>query len=349
MATPQLPVEATRNSPSAREPLISGGPSRAGGVPFAPAAITETPAGWLAAASGERTNAIAKAKTMMAAIRIPGRNPCVAGRCDSSGLMVDLHCHILPGLDDGAATIEHALELARAAQAAGIDTVVATPHIRDDYPFPLELIAERLSELQGALRHAEIEVNVVAGGEVALSKLPELDDEQLAPLCLGQGRYLLVESPYTHAPSLLETALFDLQVRGFRPVLAHPERSVTFLGDRARLEALVEQGVACSVTAMSVAGGFGTAIRDFTMDLFASGLVHNIASDSHDAGRRAPGFGAAFERMEDTLDCAAEEAHWFVEDAPRALCEGRELPGQSPSLTIRRTGWTRIKGCVGLD
>lgn len=262
--------------------------------------------------------------------------------------MIDLHCHILPGLDDGAQTMEDALELARAGEAAGINTVVATPHVRDDYPFALELIPERLGELHRALREARIGVEVLAGGEVAVSKLPDLNDEELAPLCLGGGRYLLVESPYTEGPSLLEAALFDLQERGFAPVLAHPERSVTFLRDRARLEALVERGVACSVTAMSVAGGFGAAIRNFTMDLFASGLVHNIASDSHDAKRRAPGFNSAFEQMAGTLDGAAEGVRWFVEDAAHAICEGQELPAGLPSLKIRPTGWRRIKGRVGL-
>ena len=262
--------------------------------------------------------------------------------------MVDLHCHILPGLDDGAATMEDALELARAARTAGIDTMVATPHIRDDHPFPLELIPERLDELQEALRGAGIDLEVKAGGELAISKIPELDDEQLAALCLGKGRYLLVESPYTQAPSLVEPALFNLQVRGFIPVLAHPERSPTFFRDRGRLEALVERGVACSVTAMSVAGGFGTAVRDFTMELLTSGLVHNIASDSHGVNRRAPGFAPALDRMEAMLDGGAQGTRWFVEDAPRAICEGRELPAGPPSLTMRPTGWRRIKARVGL-
>ena len=262
--------------------------------------------------------------------------------------MVDLHCHILPGLDDGAAGLEDALHLARAAQRAGIDTLVATPHIRDDHPFPLERIPQRLSELQGALREAAIDVRVLGGGEVALSRLPELDDEQLAALCLGEGRYLLVESPYTQAPALLETGLFDLQVRGFRPVLAHPERSVSFLRDRARLETLVENGVACSVTAMSICGRFGTAIRDFTLDLLASGLVHNIASDCHDATRRPPGFGPALERMEDSFVGGAEGSRWFVDDSARAMIEGRDIPGGQPSLSLRRAGWRGLAGRVGL-
>ena len=113
-----------------------------------------------------------------------------------------------------------------------------------------------------------------------------------------------MESPYTQAPSLLETVLFELQVRGFRPVLAHPERSMTFLHDRARLERLVEKGVVCSVTAMSVSGAFGTSIKAYTLRLFAAGVVHNIASDAHDATRRAPGFQRALAVLESEFDVA---------------------------------------------
>ena len=262
--------------------------------------------------------------------------------------MVDLHSHILPGLDDGAATIEQSLDLARVAEAAGIDTIVATPHIRDDHAFPLDLIEDRLGTLRAALREAQIAVQVVRGGEVSLSKLTELDDETLASLCIGEGPYLLVESPYTQAPSLLETVLFDLQVRGFRPVLAHPERSMTFLHDRARLERLVEEGVVCSVTAMSLTGGFGTAIRGYTLRLFTAGLVHSIASDAHDATRRAPGFQGALAVLESELDGAPGAAGWFTEETGRAIVEGRDLPAGPPILLPRPTGWKRMKERVGL-
>lgn len=264
-------------------------------------------------------------------------------------MMVDLHTHILPGLDDGAATIEQSLEIARVAEAAGIDTIVATPHIRDDHAFPLELIEERLGTLRGALREAAIAVRVVRGGEVSLAKVTELDDETLASLCIGEGRYLLVESPYTQAPSLLETALFDLQVRGFRPVLAHPERSLTFLHDRGRLERLVERGVVCSVTAMSLTGAFGTSIRAYTMRLLAAGLVHNIASDAHDATRRAPGFQRALAELHSELDGTSAGAGWFTEETGRAIVEGRDLPGGPPTLIPRPTGWRRMKERVGLS
>jgi protein-tyrosine phosphatase len=262
--------------------------------------------------------------------------------------MVDLHSHILPGLDDGAATLKQSLELARVAEAAGIDTIVATPHIRDDHPFPLELIEDGLHTLRTALREAEIALQVVGGGELSITKVTELDDETLASLCIGDGNYLLVESPYTQAPSLLETALFELQVRGFRPVLAHPERSMSFLHDRARLERIVDKGVICSVTAMSLTGAFGTAVRDYTLRLFTDGLVHNIASDAHDATRRAPGFQRALAVLERDLDGASADTSWFTEDTGRAIIEGRDLPAGPPILIGRPKGWKRMRDLVGL-
>jgi protein-tyrosine phosphatase len=262
--------------------------------------------------------------------------------------MVDLHSHILPGLDDGAANIEQSLDIARVAEAAGVDTLAATPHIRDDHAFSLDLIEDRLGALRTALQEAEIAVQIVRGGEVSLSKVAEFKDEALETLCIGDGRYLLVESPYTEAPSLLEKVLFDLQVRGFKPILAHPERSMSFLHDRARLERLVENGVVCSVTAMSLTGAFGTSIRAYTLRLFAAGLVHNIASDAHDATRRAPGFQSALAVLESELDGAPAAAGWFTEETGRAIVQGRDLPGEPPVLLPRPTGWKRMKERVGL-
>jgi len=149
--------------------------------------------------------------------------------------VIDLHSHILPGLDDGPSDSEGSLVLARLAVERGTRTMVATPHIRDDHPFPMAQIDERACALRSALSEAEIDLKIETGGEVAISKASELTDETLASLCLGSGPYMLVESPYTFAPQLLEKVLFELQARGFRPVLAHPERSPSFRSDPDRL------------------------------------------------------------------------------------------------------------------
>jgi protein-tyrosine phosphatase len=262
--------------------------------------------------------------------------------------VIDLHTHVLPGLDDGPADMAGALALAQLAKTTGVRTLVATPHIRDDHHFPLDAIPRRTSELNSALAAAGVDAEVLSGGEVAISKAPELTDAELAALCLGSGPYLLVESPYTHAPELLENALFDLLGRGFQPILAHPERSPSFLSDFVRLARIVEHGVLCSVTAHSMAGGFGHAVRRFTAHLFAEGVVHNVASDAHDGIRRPPGLRHGFEELDSELPGLAEQVSWFTDEAPAAILSGRELPEAPTPVRPVSMGWRRMLKRAGL-
>lgn len=258
--------------------------------------------------------------------------------------MIDLHSHILPGLDDGPGDIEGSLDLARVAAAQGTRTIVATPHIREDHPFPLDAIERGVVELNGALSADGIDLEVVAGGEVAISTIPELDEEALRSVCLGAGPHVLVESPYTQASELLEHVIFDLQARGFRPLLAHPERSPSFLSDRNRLERLVVRGVLCSVTAMSMEGGFGQTVQRFAAQMFAAGLVHDVASDTHDARRRPPTLLEGFQALDRDLPGLNDQAEWFTREAPAAMLAGEELPPPPGPPALRRRG---LRGMVG--
>jgi protein-tyrosine phosphatase len=256
--------------------------------------------------------------------------------------MIDLHSHILPGLDDGPADLEGSLALARAAVEQGTTTMVATPHIRDDHPFPLEAIQSGVDELNASLSAEGIDLTVVAGGELAISKIPDLDADELGSLGLGASRYLLVESPYTHTSQLLEHVLFDLQSQGFRPVLAHPERSPSFLTDEVRLKRLVERGVLCSVTAMSMQGGFGGQVQEFTARLLWDGLVHNVASDTHSANRRPPALSGGFDALAKDVAGLLEQRDWFTRQVPQAILGDSELPPLKAPLTRRRRGWRRL-------
>lgn len=189
------------------------------------------------------------------------------------------------------------------------------------------------------------EVAVSKVGEVAVSKVTELDDEALATLCLGMGRYLLVESPYTEATDLLERVVFELQSREFRPLLAHPERSASFSRDLPRLQRLVERGVLCSVTAGSVRrGSWGRPSNAFTAELFAAGLVYNVASDSHDARRRPPGLGEGFAVMTRLLPGLDDQGDWFTREGPTAILAGRELPSRPAMVEPQRRGLRRLVG-----
>src|SRR4051812_42205869 len=228
--------------------------------------------------------------------------------------MIDLHCHLLAGLDDGPPTVEASVELAAASFAAGIDTIAATPHIRADYPFPLDEIERATADVRAGLQSASVGVTVVRGAEVALSEVSELDHDMLVSLCLGRGPYILMESPYAYAGPEVESVLSELQSRGFRPLLAHPERSPTFMREPDRLATLVASGVVCSVPGASMRGDFGRTVKRFTRELFLAGLVHNVASDAHDVKMRRPGLLDGFETLEAELPGLVDSAAWFVRD-----------------------------------
>ena len=240
--------------------------------------------------------------------------------------VVDLHTHILPGVDDGAPDLDAAIAMARVAADDGVATIVATPHIRDDHPFEHARIPALVAELNAALAGAGVGVEVVAGGEVALTTTADLDAEALRAHGLGGGPYLLVESPYTDVGDLVERQLFDVQMKGLKPVLAHPERSPSFLSDLDRLRTLVDRGVLLSVTADSMAGRFGGNVARFTAELFRAGLVHDVASDAHDDRKRAPRLLHGFAALDRELPGIAAQAGWFTADAPGAMLAGADLP-----------------------
>jgi protein-tyrosine phosphatase len=211
--------------------------------------------------------------------------------------------------------------------AAGTRTIVATPHIRGDYPFPHERIDERAGELRGIFAREEIELELLTGGEIALSELDLIDDAHLRDLALGAGHYVLVESPYRDVTEMLEGMLFELQTRGFQPVLAHPERCPAFLSDFERLTRLVRAGILCSVTAASMEGRFGRKVRRFTAELFREGFVHDVASDAHAAGGRGPALTGGFEAVGGAL---RDQAAWYTQEAPSAMVTGRPIPARPP-------------------
>jgi protein-tyrosine phosphatase len=240
--------------------------------------------------------------------------------------VIDLHCHILPGLDDGPVNFDFSVAMARAAAEAGIDVVVATPHIRSDYQVDPDQIATGVRELNEAIAAQGIQLLVLAGGEVALQKAAELDDAVLSTLCLGSGDYLLLESPYRSSDIDLEGIVRDVQARGFRPLLAHPERCPIFQRDPGRLAKLVNSGVLCSITASSLGGGFGTTVRHFALELLHDGLVHDVASDAHDHLHRPPDLLSGFESAEAGMPGIRGQATWFTVTAPVAIVSGRPLP-----------------------
>jgi protein-tyrosine phosphatase len=256
--------------------------------------------------------------------------------------VLDLHCHILPGVDDGPAVLATSIAMAEAAAAEGVTRIVATPHVNHRYPTTPEQMLGGVEAVNAALAAHGVAVTVLPGAEIAMPAVAELSDAELASFGLAGGRCLLVESPFAPQPQILESIVFDLQLRGFRPLLAHPERSPAFQPDLERLEEMVQKGVRCSITASSMSGRFGATVRRVTMRMLREGLVHDVASDAHDDDGRPPGLLAGFESAERELPGISGHAPWFTQSAPEALLAGEPLPPGPDPAAWRRRGWRRL-------
>jgi protein-tyrosine phosphatase len=256
--------------------------------------------------------------------------------------VIDLHSHILPGLDDGAGNLEASLSMALMAVEEGIDTIVATPHVNQAYPVDPDAMSAAVGALNVALARMELPLAVLPGSEIAVEMVSGLDDIALRRLSLGGGGCLLVESPYSGSVPFLEDMLFDLQVRGFRPVLAHPERSIAFRERPERLAGLVSRGVMSCVNSGSLAGRFGTNAKRMSLQFFQDGLVHAVASDSHDDRGRPPRLLEGFQKAEEELPGIAAQAEWFTSTAPAAIVAGGRLPERPASPVPPVTGWRRF-------
>jgi protein-tyrosine phosphatase len=254
--------------------------------------------------------------------------------------MIDLHCHVLPGIDDGPESIEGSLMLARAAAGVGITTLVATPHVSWRYRNDADTIAALAQELAAALVLEEVPVMLRAGAEVAMTQLADIEPSELARLTLGGGPWLLLEPPFTEVSTGFDRAVLDLQRAGHSVLLAHPERCQAFHRDPDVLGRLVQAGALTSITAGSLVGRFGSTVRRFALQLVREELVHNVSSDAHSHERRRPGIAAELEQAG-----LAGLSEWLTLEVPAAILEGEPIPARPAGAVSvappRRRLWTR--------
>lgn len=238
--------------------------------------------------------------------------------------MIDLHAHILPGLDDGPESLDAAVAMARVAAAAGTRAMATTSHVNRMFGLePGDLAAARTT-LARRLRDEDVELELLAGGEVSPGRLPELDDDRLREFALGGGPYVLLECPFSPVDGRMDEMVDDLQRRGFEVLLAHPERSPTFQRDPARLGRLVRRGALAQVTTGSFAGDFGEIARRAAAAMLEQGIVHVLASDAHDAVHRPPDLRAVGPALDDV------QLEWMARAVPAAIVAGDRLPERPP-------------------
>jgi len=251
--------------------------------------------------------------------------------------VIDLHCHLLSGIDDGPGDLGGSLAMAQLHVKAGVEVVAATPHVAWDMPNEAAAIELRLADVRAALAAAEIPLQVVRGAEIDVHQAVGLTDDQLRALTLGDSSWLLLEAPLTKGVGLAPVARALLD-RGHRVLIAHPERSPLLQNDADGLRALVRAGAATQVTAGSFAGNFGRTVRDYAEAMLEAGLVHSVASDAHDTLRRPPGIAGPMSAagLGDLTELLAHEV-------PAAILADDPLP-PVPAWRRRRGGLRRLFG-----
>jgi protein-tyrosine phosphatase len=241
--------------------------------------------------------------------------------------VIDLHCHILPGVDDGARTIEDAVEMARIAAAAGTTTICATPHmLHPQFHVPGPVAKGKLADLRAALAVAGVAVEVVLAGEIHWSDEIEkgLASGELLPYC-AERRYVLLELPMSHVPHAARDVVWRLQMAGVFPVLAHPERNADFERNPDLIHEYRSAGVPCQVTAMSLTGAFGRRARKVSERWLAEGAIDILASDGHSTDRRPPTLDEAARVVRRQGGESLEQ--WVTREVPRRILAGEPVLG----------------------
>ncbi|KGM46069.1 tyrosine protein phosphatase [Neobacillus niacini] len=248
--------------------------------------------------------------------------------------MIDLHCHILPGVDDGAQSLSDSLNMARKAVEQGIHTIVATPHhLNNSYENPKRQILDRVEELNQLLQKENIDVMILPGQEI------RVHGEMIEGYTIGEiltvnhTPYVLVEFPSNHVPRYTEKLFYDLQMNGLIPVIVHPERNREIIERSELLYQLVKKGALTQITASSVCGDFGKKIKNFTLQLIEANLTHFIASDAHNLTNRTFKMREAFGVLQQKY---GNELVYYFEENAHLVVEGRAVYKEDPEQIKRK-------------
>lgn len=216
--------------------------------------------------------------------------------------MIDIHCHLLPAVDDGPGTVEQTIEMARRAVEEGVTAIVVTPHAFHPQFETEDLnVQEAAATLQNVLHQEGIKLDIYPGQEIRVfgDLVQALEDGEA--LSLAGSRYVLVEFPSDTVPAYAEQLFFRLQAEGYTPVIAHPERNKELATNPKRLMDFVSSGALSQVTTSSLTGEFGQNVKEIAFVFLRNGLSQLVASDAHSTGRRTFYWGAAKQAVMEEL------------------------------------------------
>ncbi|MFZ3588957.1 tyrosine-protein phosphatase [Bacillus sp. DJP31] len=243
--------------------------------------------------------------------------------------MIDIHCHILPGIDDGPKDIHESIIMAKAAVSDGITQVMGTPHFTRKYENTKEIIVEKVKQVNEALVVENIPLKILPGQEPRIYG-EILEDYQNGKILTlnDSGKYLFIELPSNHVPRYTERLLYDFQMKEITPIIVHPERNQEMIENPDILYNLVEKGALTQVTASSVVGDLGKKIRTFSLQLLENNLTHFIASDAHNISTRSFRLGQAYEELDKEFGV---QAVYMLKENAELLVLGETVFRDSPS------------------
>ncbi len=232
--------------------------------------------------------------------------------------MIDIHCHILPDIDDGPKTFDESVAMARMAADDGIAVIVATPHLNEKLYDPLE-ISRRVSWLNHLVRKEKIPVSIMGGADVSVLFKPD----QIEGFTINDTEYILVEFPHSHLPNNADEILFQFVVKGYKPIITHPERNPSISTNPHLLTKLLGDNMYVQVTAGSLTGYFGKDAQQCAEHLLRAGVVDVIATDAHSTGHRKPLLSAGMEAAKKIV--GSEVAKRLVFGNPMKIISGMTI------------------------
>jgi protein-tyrosine phosphatase len=265
--------------------------------------------------------------------------------------MIDIHHHLLWGLDDGSTSVETSLAMARIAVDDGITHVVCTPHANAQYEYDPEGVAAQIAELQGLLDRENIALKLGRGCDFHLSfDNIELAQAEPARFSINGLGYLLVELPDYGLPTGLTEVFYQMQILGMTPILTHPERNRTLQTDQSKLLEWLRGGLLVQVTAGSVVGRMGKRAEKMAHELLANRWVHFLATDAHNTSSRPPMMREAFELV--AKKYGPDYAHLLCNSNPLAAFMGKPMPPQPEPLNLHedlkeKNWWQRLTARLG--